>query len=107
MTLVHFGDSKDAVGSSTPSDFRLGHRRHNASRTECLGLRVSPKDEVVEASRARPMPFPANCEQSYIVHSCLDDVHLYKRLRGYHLARICILDTSLNRVLSSHIPIAD
>ena len=104
---MHFRDSEDTIGSSTPSDFRLGYRRHNASRTECLGLRASPEDEAVEASQAGPMPFPADRKQSHVVHLCLDDIHLCKRPRGYHLTRICILDTLLNRVLSSHIPVAN
>jgi len=99
--------SQDAIGSSTPSDFQLGHQQHNASRTECLGLCASPEGGVVEASQAEPMPFPADCEQNHVVHSCLDDIRLCKRLRGHHLTRICILGMSLNRVLSSYIPVAD
>jgi hypothetical protein len=47
---AHFGGSKDAVGSSIPSDFRLGRRRYDESRTECLGLCASLEDEAVEGS---------------------------------------------------------
>ena len=104
---AHFGGSEDAVGSSNPSDFRLGRRRHDASRTECLDLRASPEDEAVEGSQAEPVPFPADREQSSAVYLCLDNVYLYKRLRVYHLTTRYILDMSLNRALSCHTPIAD
>ena len=77
------------------------------SRTEYLDLCVSPKDEVVEGSQAKPVPFLADCKQSPIVHSCLDNIYLYKRLRGYYLTRICILDMLLNHTLSSYKPIAN
>ena len=104
---AHFGGSKDAVGSSIPFGFRLGRRRHDGSRTECLSLRASPEDEALEASRAEPMPSLADREQSLVVHLCLGDVHLYKRLRDHYLIRKCTLDMSLNRALSSYIPVAN
>jgi hypothetical protein len=104
--VAHLGGSEDDVGSSTPSYFRSGRRQHDESRTGCPGLRASPRYGVVEASRAELMLFLADREQSSVVHSCLDDVHLCKRPRVHHLTRKCILDMSLNRALSSHTPVA-
>jgi hypothetical protein len=104
---VHPTGSKDSVGSSIPSGSRLGRQLRDESRTECLGLRAFPESGEVEASRAEPVLSLANREQIPVVHLCLDNVHLYRRLRGYRLTRICILDMSLNRALSSYIYIAD
>jgi hypothetical protein len=104
---VHFAGSEDGVGSSIPSGSRSGRQLCDESRTECLGLRAFPESGEVEASRAEPVLSLADREQIPVAHSYLDDVYLYRRLRGCYLTRICILDMSLNRALSSYTHVAD
>jgi hypothetical protein len=49
----------------------------------------------------------ADYEQIPIAYLYLDNVYLYRRLRGYYLTRICILDISLNYALSSYTYVAN